>query len=341
MAPEHRYLAFISYKREDERWAKWLQNRLERYKFPLSARKGNPTLPEKVRPVFRDTTDLSGGVLEQAIKQALDSSKYLIVICSPRAAQSPWVCKEVQEFIDSGREQYIIPFIIDGEPNSKDGAVECFPENLRKLSGSRELLGININEMGRDAAAIKTVARMFNLQFDTLWQRYEREQRTRRRWILTLSLLGTIVALAIAGFMIYQHRKMQINQARAVANRATQLVHQGDSYLARKLLLEVVADNNDWFPRPYVPEAEAALRLAYDNNSAVFRGHTSSVTSVAFSPDDRYIVSASLDETIRLWDVETGAKLRIFTGHTKIVTSVSYSPDGKCIVSGSSDGTIR
>lgn len=95
MAPEHRYLAFISYKREDERWAKWLQNRLEHYKLPLSVRRSDPTLPEKIRPVFRDTTDLSGGLLEQAIQQALDSSKYLIVICSPRAAQSPWVCKEV------------------------------------------------------------------------------------------------------------------------------------------------------------------------------------------------------------------------------------------------------
>lgn len=140
MINEYKYLAFISYKREDEKWAKWLQHKLEHYKLPTSVRKTNPSLPERVRPVFKDTTDLAGGVLEKAIKEALYFSKYLIVICSPRAAQSPWVCKEVQEFIDSGREEFIIPFIIDGEPNSKELNKECFPKSLRTLVGEKELL---------------------------------------------------------------------------------------------------------------------------------------------------------------------------------------------------------
>lgn len=69
---EYKYLAFISYKREDEKWAKWLQHKLEHYKLPTSVRKMNPSLPERVRPVFKDTTDLAGGVLEKSIKEALD-----------------------------------------------------------------------------------------------------------------------------------------------------------------------------------------------------------------------------------------------------------------------------
>ena len=117
---EFRYtnIAFISYKREDEKWAKWLQKKLEYYKLPLEVRDKNPNMDflERPRPVFKDTTDLSGGVLAQVIKEGLASSKFLVVICSPCAAKSEWVCKEVQEFIDSGREEYIIPFIIDGEP---------------------------------------------------------------------------------------------------------------------------------------------------------------------------------------------------------------------------------
>ena len=258
MEEKYKYIAFISYKREDEKWAKWLQNKLEHYKLPTSVRTANPSFPKRVSPVFRDVTDLSGGILGEVIKKALQDSKYLIVICSPRAAQSPWVSKEVQEFIDSGREEYIIPFIIDGEPNSKDSEKECLPCNLKNLAGERELLGININEMGRDAAAVKVVARMFNLMFDTLWQRWEREQRNRRRWIISLSLLGTIVALVIAGIMFYQHRRMQVNQARAVASRAVQLAEQGDCYLAYKLAAEMLPDENDFIPRPYVAEAEAA-----------------------------------------------------------------------------------
>lgn len=69
MVDEYKYLAFISYKREDEKWAKWLQRKLEHYKLPTSIRKADPSLPERVRPVFKDTTDLAGGVLEKLLKK--------------------------------------------------------------------------------------------------------------------------------------------------------------------------------------------------------------------------------------------------------------------------------
>ena len=46
MVDEYKYLAFISYKREDEKWAKWLQHKLEHYKLPTSIRKADPSLPE-------------------------------------------------------------------------------------------------------------------------------------------------------------------------------------------------------------------------------------------------------------------------------------------------------
>ena len=130
-------IAFISYKREDEEWAKWLQKKLEHYKLPTEIRRKFPNLEfsERPRHVFKDTTDLSGGVLAKAIKAGLDSSKFLVVICSPRAAKSKWVCKEVQDFIDSGREEYIIPFIVEGEPCAKDNAKECFPTALKSLAG--------------------------------------------------------------------------------------------------------------------------------------------------------------------------------------------------------------
>ncbi len=79
-------IAFISYKREDEKWAKWLQNRLEYYKLPTDIRANlNVDFVDIPRHVFKDTTDLSCGVLENIIKEGLNSSKYLIVICSPRS----------------------------------------------------------------------------------------------------------------------------------------------------------------------------------------------------------------------------------------------------------------
>lgn len=273
MEKAYTYYAFISYKREDEKWAKWLQHKLEYYKIPLSVRKNNSSIPEKVRPVFKDTTDLSGGVLEKAISEALESAKYLIVICSPLSAQSTWVCKEVQKFIDLGREEFIIPFIIDGTPNSND-ADECFPSALRTLVGNRELLGINVNENGRDAAAVKVIARMFGIQFDVLWQRYQKAAN-RKRLITTLFLLLLLVSaigvasvlekknteLAIANEKILKERDgMLLAQSRAVAKYADELTESGDILPALQILQEVMPSKDN--PRPYSQEAERSLRTA-------------------------------------------------------------------------------
>ncbi len=60
-----------------------------------------------------------------------------------------------------------------------------------------------------------------------------------------------------------------------------------------------------------------------------------------FSPDGRWLISGSIDETLRLWDVETGAEIRRFDGHTGGVTSLDFSADGRYIASGASDGTIK
>ena len=66
------------------------------------------------------------------------------------------------------------------------------------------------------------------------------------------------------------------------------------------------------------------------------------VTSVAFSPDGKRIVSGSSDNTLRLWDAATGQPIGApLTGHTDSVNSVAFSPDGKRIVSGSDDKTVR
>lgn len=210
MSKQYEYFAFISYKREDEKWAKWLQKKLESYSLPTAIRKENPELPNKIRPVFRDQSELSGGNLKAEIEKGLNRSKYLIVICSPRSAKSPWVSKEVQHFIDQGRENYIIPFIIGGTPNASIPEDESFPEGLRRLTGEKEILGININEMGRNAAAIKVIARMFNLRFDALWQRYEKEKR-RRNLITTVSIMALMFA-AIAISLILWNKNSTIER---------------------------------------------------------------------------------------------------------------------------------
>jgi WD40 repeat protein len=70
-----------------------------------------------------------------------------------------------------------------------------------------------------------------------------------------------------------------------------------------------------------------------------FRGHTEDVESVAWGPEDKWIVSGSSDRTMRIWDVETGQPLRIFEGHS--INSVSVDPAGNKIASAGDDNTLR
>ena len=128
----------------------------------------------------------------------------------------------------------------------------------------------------------------------------------------------------------------RVNLSRILAEKASALVDDGDSYMARLLALEALPPN-----LPYTPEAEGALRKACQYNNAILKGHTGYANSAVFSPNGKLIVSASDDKTVRIWDAQTGQELQKMEGHTSSVYSASFSPDGKRIVSSSWDNTVR
>jgi glucose repression regulatory protein TUP1 len=68
------------------------------------------------------------------------------------------------------------------------------------------------------------------------------------------------------------------------------------------------------------------------------------VTTVAISPDTKYVAAGSLDKSVRVWDIQHGylvERLEGPDGHKDSVYSVAFSPSGRDLVSGSLDKTIK
>ena len=92
---------------------------------------------------------------------------------------------------------------------------------------------------------------------------------------------------------------------------------------------------------PPVTTDRPHLGCQYREELRQLSGHTGAVMSAAYSPDGKTIVTASDDQTARIWDAATGQELRQLSGHTDAVYSAAYSPDGKTIVTASEDQTAR
>jgi len=96
-----------------------------------------------------------------------------------------------------------------------------------------------------------------------------------------------------------------------------------------------------------VPDGASFLRVRHAHtreSPALVRdlaGHTRWVNACAVTPDGRYVVSASNDQTLKVWELTSGRAIATLAGHTAGVTACAVTPDGRRVVSASFDNTLK
>ena len=219
-----RYRAFISYASADRALGERFQRAIEHYRIPKPLRgtdRGSGIVPKRLTPLFRDRSDANAaGDLGAALDAALESSDALVPLCSPAAARSEWVNREIRKFKALGRTHRIFPVILSGTPrryhpeHAADGA---FPPALfQRVDAAGTIVDgedpdplaadIRPEGDGFDAAKLKVVAALTRIPLTELTERQlEAERRERKIFRIVAAVMAALaLAATAAAFVAYR-----------------------------------------------------------------------------------------------------------------------------------------
>ncbi|MBQ1446789.1 MAG: toll/interleukin-1 receptor domain-containing protein, partial [Solobacterium sp.] len=277
------YNAFISYRHEkrDIEVAKEVQSQLEHFRIPESLKESARI--ERIERVFRDKDELPlTSNLSDDIETALRQSDYLIVICSEHTAESQWVQREINLFLETHSQECVLTVLSHGEPE------DVIPERLKyrietevDKDGNIQETRIPLEPLSCDyrmpfrAARKKELPRlaavMIGCSYDELVQRAE-QYRTQRRRMITAAA-GTAGAAAIS-YLLWSNarinenlelalenlRQSQIHESQYLSSESLEALNDQDRILAVQLALAALPDGET--DRPVIAEAEYALASA-------------------------------------------------------------------------------
>lgn len=314
----YKYEAFISYRHIelDMQVARALHKQLETFSIPAVIKKSSGK--NKVGTIFRDQDELpTSNDLGGSIRNALEQSNWLIVICSPALPQSKWCMEEIDSFISQGRGDHILTLLIDGEPS------KSFPKQLRftEVNGQvieREPLAADIR--ARDLKSmlkrlkiekLRLLAPMLGVKFDDLRQR-ARERR--KKQIALISACALLAAAIFGGIYSIQYKKAQqalhevnITKAAELLSQAKNYYNNGQQAAAVRTAAECLTLQTSLGLDTLSGESilYGSIVNFPENSSIASLTHTGTVNGAAFSQDGAFLATISNKDFLTVWDVHT------------------------------------
>ncbi|HEY2290720.1 MAG TPA: hypothetical protein VGM86_08465 [Thermoanaerobaculia bacterium] len=172
------------------------------------------------------------------------------------------------------------------------------------------------------------------------------EQQRRNRRNAALVLAGAFVVVVFAGLAGWS--KWKASRAEKRANELlqeaeiTRLMANADRLQDANYDASLLVNLEAIRLAPTLDAQAGLLRrfVSHPQLSAFLPGHKAAVFGVAFSPDGKRLASASADNSVILWDVDSRKKIATLEGHMGSVYSVAFSPDGKRLASASADNSV-
>ncbi len=200
VSDDGRYWAFISYSHKDAAFGRRLHRRLEAYAVPRrlagQVAGGGIAVPRRLTPIFRDREEFPAAQdLSAEVRAALRESRSLIVVCSPAAAASPWVAREVELFRELHPGRPIFAAIREGDPK------DSLPSALRLAGPDGQAIeplaaDFRRGHDGWELGLLKLVAGLLGVGLDALVRR-DSQRRTRRVTAVTAGALAAMLVMAV------------------------------------------------------------------------------------------------------------------------------------------------
>ena len=178
-------------------------------------------------------------------------------------------------------------------------------------------------------------------------QRVAREKELEQRSFAILSVLvivfaiATFIALGLTTFAFGQRNIAEDNFERAERIRLAAQAQIGLDSGANSIVTALLSLRS--LQLGYSPEADSSLLNALSTGFATrqLNGHIDAITGLAISSDGTQLLSASRDDTWRIWNIETDDETRVFDGHDADLLAIEFSPDNRSVITAGSDATLR